>query len=138
MHDHHDFNILYPMFWGLFALAIVLTRNFFRHRERMRALEVSNRLLEKGLTIPPEMADALKPPVRQPPSAARDLRTGAILLAVAFAMAIMGYMISKGDPAAPQHAMAFHPLYGAAFFPGLIGVVLLGFGLAGGRSRRDD
>jgi hypothetical protein len=136
MHDH-NFNIFYPMFWGLFALAIVLTRSFFRHRERMRALEVSNRLLEKGVAIPPEMVDAMKPPMRPPPSAARDLRTGAILLAVAFAMAITGFMIASGDPAAAARHGGFNPLYGGAFFPGLIGVVLLGFGLAGGRSRLD-
>jgi len=86
----------------------------------------------------PPLAEALKPPCRPPPSAARDLRTGGILLALAFAMAIMGFMISKADPAMAQHHGGFHPLYGAAFFPGLIGLVLVGFGLLGGRSRLGD
>lgn len=127
MHDHH---FLWPMFWGLFALTIILTRRFTRHRERMRALEMTQQFLEKGVTPPDVLTDALKCERRTPPTPANDIRTGAILIAVAGAMLIMGYVMSLDD-IRMGHSAGFNPLYGAAAFPGLIGLVILAFGLTG-------
>ena len=59
-----------PMFWGLFALVIVFMRRGFRHREPMEALESTQRLLEKGVAIPSELADALRPDQPRIPHAA--------------------------------------------------------------------
>jgi hypothetical protein len=130
MHDHHPY--LWPMFWGLFALVIVLTRRLTRHRERMRALELTQQFAERGVAPPEVLAQALAPEPRRACSPQRDVRTGAILIAVAVAMLVMGYVLSIDGGEARR---AFHPLYGAAAFPGFIGLVILAFGLAG-RERR--
>ena len=80
---HHEYHFLWPMFWGLFALAIILTRRFTRHRERMRALDVAQRFAEKGVAAPEVLNQALAPETRRPCSPRNDIRTGAVLLAVA-------------------------------------------------------
>jgi hypothetical protein len=127
MHDHH---YLWPMFWGLFALIIVLTRRGTRHRERMRALEMTQRFIDKGVAPPEILTQALAPEPRRPWSPQRDIRTGAILIAVAAAMLVLGYVMTLDD-IQTGHAAGVNPIYGAAAFPGLIGLVILAFGLAG-------
>ena len=127
MHDDHHF--LWPMFWGLFALAIILTRRFTRHRERMRALEIAGRFAEKGLAAPDALGEALK---RQDPAPARPdhfILGGAINIAIAGALVIMGVVRTMGSTGRYQDFAAPHPLFGAAAFPGLIGLVLLVYGL---------
>lgn len=124
-----EYHYLWPMFWGLFALAIVLARRFTRHRERMRALEVVQQFAEKGLAAPEVLNQALAPEPRRPCSPTNDIRTGAILLAVAGALIVMGFILSADDLG--RFHGGIHPLFGAAAFPGLIGLVLIGFGLTG-------
>lgn len=124
MHNHH---YLWPMFWGLFALTIVLTRRFTRHRERMKALEMAERFAEKGVAPPELLAQALAPEPRLLSSPQSDIRRGAILIAVAAGLVIMGFIVSADDTG----RIGLHPLYGAAAFPGLIGLVLIAFGLFG-------
>ena len=126
---HHEYHFLWPMFWGLFALAIVLTRRFTRHRERMRALDVAQQFAEKGVAAPDVLTQALAPEPRRPCSPRNDIRTGAILLAVAGALIVMGFVLSADDLG--RFHGGLHPLFGAAAFPGLIGLVLIGFGLTG-------
>jgi hypothetical protein len=127
MHDEHRF--LWPMFWGLFALAIILTRRFTRHRERMRALEMAERLAEKGVAPPEVVTQTLAPPLREPRVPAEDIRNGAILIAVAVGMIILGFVMDLDDTRM-GHGGGLSPLFGAAAFPGLIGLVILAFGLA--------
>ncbi len=126
MHNHH---FLWPMFWGLFALTIILVRRVTRHRERMRALDMTQRLVEKGVTPPDILMQALQPEPRRPRTRANDLRLGSILLAVAAAMLVMGAVISTGDAGRFHGYGGLNPLLGAAAFPGLIGLVFLTFGL---------
>ena len=126
MHDHH---YLWPMFWGLFALAIILARRFTRHRERMRALDIAQQLAEKGVAAPELIAQALQREPRPPRSPSDDIRHGAILVAVAVGLACLGYFATMDDFSQGRGSL-FHPLYGVATIPGLIGLVLIGFGLA--------
>lgn len=125
MHNGHYWA---PMFWGLFALAIVLTRRFTRHRERMRALEVAERLAAQGVAAPEVVSKTLECEVRPPPAPMNEVRTGAILIAVCIGMLILGFVLDADGHGGDS---GFHPLYGAAAFPGLIGLVFVGFGLAG-------
>jgi hypothetical protein len=129
MHDYHFF---FPMFWGLFALTIILARRFTRHRERMRALEVAAKFAEKGLPAPEAVTAALHREPSRPLTRRHQIMNGAVLIAVAVAMLIFG-AIMQWDDAANGRA-GLHPLFGAAAFPGLIGVVVLIFGLV----RRDQ
>ncbi len=125
----HEYHFLWPMFWGLFALAIILTRRFTCHRERMKALEVAERFAEKGLAAPEVLSQSLK---RQEPVPARPdhfILAGAINIAVAGAMVIMGVVRTMASTGRYQDFAAPHPLFGAAAFPGLIGLVLLVYGL---------
>jgi hypothetical protein len=116
-----------PMFWGLFALAIILTRRYTRHRERMRALEVAERLAVQGVAAPEVVSKTLEREPRPPRSPMNDLRAGAILIAVSIGMLILGFILTADGHGGDS---GFHPLYGVAAFPGLIGLVFLGFGLA--------
>jgi hypothetical protein len=126
MHDHH---FLWPMFWGLFALAIVLSRRYTRHRERMRALDIAQNLAEKGVVAPELVNQALQREPRRPCSPRDDIRFGAILLAVAIGLVFLGFMVSMDDLSQGRGSL-FHPLYGVAAFPALIGLVIIGFGLS--------
>lgn len=126
----HNGHFWVPMFWGLFALAIILTRRFTRHRERMRALEVAERLAAQGVAAPEVVSKALEREPRPPRSPMNDIRVGAILIAVSLGMIVLGYVLSVDDIRS-GHEPGLNALYGAAAFPGLIGLVLLGFGLSG-------
>lgn len=120
----HEYRFLWPMFWGLFALAIILTRRFTCHRERMRALEMAERFAEKGIAAPEIVSRALERPDRSSANPEHFILGGMINIAVAAAMCIMAYVLASDD-----NRQGIYPLFGAAAFPGLIGIVLLGFGL---------
>jgi hypothetical protein len=123
MHDH-AFGMLWPIFWALFGLAFWLVTVILRHRARMKKLEMVRSLAEKGVAIPPELSAALAPEPRREPTPEGDVRAGLIMLAAAAGLAIMGTIIIfvMDRPA--------WPIYGAASFPALIGLVLLGLGMA--------
>lgn len=126
---HHEYHFLWPMFWGLFALAIILSHRFTRHRERMRALEIAQSLAEKGVATPELVTQALTREPHAPRTPVDDLRNGAILVAIGVGLAILGFFANMDDLSQGRGSL-FHPLYGVATIPGLIGLVLIGFGLA--------
>lgn len=136
MHDNDHWGIFFPMFWGLFALTIIIVKSVIRHRARMRAFDVTRQLAEKGIAVPAEVADALKPPTRSERqySPQRDLRLGVILLAVAASMVILGLVLQYNHMG--PDAMRIHPVIGAAAFPALIGLAMLG--LWASNPRRND
>ncbi len=133
MHDHH---YLWPMFWGLFALTIILTRRFTRHRERMRLLDLTQKFADKGVAPPDILNQTLTREDREHCTPQRDIRRGAVLIAVAAGMLVFGYVMSVDD-ARMGHGGGLNPLYGAAAIPGLIGLVFLLFGLFG-RAKTPD
>lgn len=136
MHDNDHWGIFFPMFWGLFALTIIIVKSVIRHRARMRAFDVTRQLAEKGIAVPAEVADALRPPTRgeRQCSPQRDLRLGVILLAVAASMVILGLVLQYNHMG--PDAMRIHPVIGAAAFPALIGLAMLG--LWASNPRRND
>jgi hypothetical protein len=119
---YHLVQILVPLFFFLFVAVVSLGPAWLRSKERMALMDTARKAVERGETVPPELIEALKPE-RPTPSPQRDLRTGAVLIAVAIAVAVMGVMVSLQDET------VVYPLFGAAAFPGLIGVVYLLFGL---------
>ena len=137
MHDHDHWGIFFPMFWGLFALTIIIVKSVLRHRARMRAFDVTRQLVEKGVSVPAEVAEALKPQIRggdRQCSPQRDLRGGVILLAIAAAMVVLGVVLQYNGFGPEQ--MKIHPVIGAAAFPALIGLAMLG--LWASNPRRND
>lgn len=124
MHDHQAYGMLWPMFWALFGLCFWLVPTIIRHQARMKKLDLIRSLAEKGVAIPPELSAALAPEPRRERTPESDVRIGLIMLAGALGLAILGSIIIfvMGRPA--------WPIYGAASFPALVGLVYLGLGAA--------
>jgi hypothetical protein len=117
---HNPAGTFVPLFFFLFLAAVTVVPMWLRSRERVALMETARKALERGETLPPELLEALKPEDRVP-SAERDLRKGAALVAIALALIVLSLMISLED------RDIVYPLMGAAAFPGFIGLVRLAF-----------
>jgi hypothetical protein len=114
------FQILIPLAPFLMIAAIVIIPKWYRTNERREMQKTLRAAIDKGQTLPPELVDALsKDSVRPPATAARDLRTGIILLAVSVGIALMGYGISF------EEMDALYPFAGFAAIPGTIGLAFI-------------
>ena len=117
-----------PIFSSLFLFsflaAVILVPMFLRSRERMALVKAARDAIERGAVLPPELIEALKPE-QQAPSAERDLRRGAVLIAVALALVVFSMALSIPD------FEVVGPLLGIAAFPGLIGLVYVAFWFTG-------
>lgn len=130
--------VLVPLAPFIVAVLIVGTVFYFSSRDRREVLETVREAMRNGQTLDPETIKALGVPQKKQGNG--DLKGGLILIAVALALIVLGWVISNtvtmdtGDP---------EPLYlltGIAAFPGFIGLVLTGFGLAriGKKNRSGD
>lgn len=122
------FQILIPLAPFIMIIAIVVVPAILKSKERKEMQETLRKAIEKGQPLPPEVIDALsKDGVKAPPSAARDLRTGVILLAVSIGVALFGYAFSFVDGFEESKAVA--PIMGLAAIPAAIGAafVILSF-----------
>ena len=75
---------------AMFAMiaAIVIVPTWLKSKERIDMQATLRASLDKGQPLPPEMIEALTRQTGKPPaSAARDLRTGVILLALSLGIA---------------------------------------------------
>lgn len=92
--------------------------------KRKNVLKTVEEAIRAGQDLTPETIRALGMPRK---NANGDLKAGAILIAVALALIVMGFTIGavEGD----DEAMYIMPSIAA--FPGFIGIVLLFFGLTG-------
>lgn len=116
----NGFQILIPLAPFLMIAAIVIIPKWYRTNERREMQKTLRAAIDKGQTLPPELIEALsKDGVRPPATAARDLRTGIILLAVGAGIALMGYGISF------EEMDALYPFYGFAAIPGMIGLAFI-------------
>ena len=116
----NGFQILIPLAPFLMIAAIVIIPKWYRTNERREMQKTLRAAIDKGQTLPPELVDALsKDSVRPPATAARDLRTGIILLAVSLGVALMGYGISF------EEMDALYPFAGFAAIPGMIGLAFI-------------
>ena len=129
--ESHHFDPILPMFWGLFALCLTIVPMILRHQARMKTMEMMRRMLESGVTPPPEMLEVLKQP-RMPHSARHDLRIGVVMLAVAGAMVILAGVLQFNG----MGPHGIHPLFAVAFFPGMVGAALIGLWMV--NPRRND
>jgi hypothetical protein len=119
---------------GLFAMVVLIV--FFSingaTQKRKAILNTVEEAIRAGQDMTPEKIAALGMP---PKKGDGDLKSGAILLAVAAALMVFGWMVSSMDHDAEEAQMVFT---GIAAFPGFIGVVLLGFGFANSKNKSEE
>ena len=96
-------------------------------QKRKAALNTVDEAIRAGQQLTPELVRALGMPRKERGS---DLKSGAILLAVALAFVVLGWPTAAVDADAEE---AFRIMAGLAAFPGFIGLVLIGFGLTGSK-----
>jgi hypothetical protein len=116
-----------PLALFLCIAGVIIFANWNRAQERKATLEVVERLLEKGQPAPPDLIASLGyRPMRQ---SLRDLRLGLVMLAMAAGFLIMAWCQWRFSRAEVPYVNG--SMVGAAAFPGLIGLVLVGFWLFG-------
>ena len=89
---------------AMFAMiaGIVIVPTWLKSKERQEMQATLRASLDKGQPLPPEVIDALtRQTVKPPASAARDLRTGVILLALSLGIAatfsFIGYRFGEDE-----------------------------------------
>ena len=120
-------DILVPL--GVFAMvaAIVGFNVWGAASRRRQVMETVRDAIRSGQSLDPETIKALG--AEEPKGKGGDLKPGMILIAVAAALVVFGFLIGRSDFAdAPEVVTVFIAI---AAFPGFIGVVLVLFGLAG-------
>lgn len=114
------FEVLIPLAPFLMVVAIVVIPSWLKSRERREMQATLRAAIEKGQSLPPEVIEAISKDNAKPPAtAARDLRTGVILLAVAIGIAVFGYAVSFAE------MDAYYPIVGIAAIPGMIGLAFI-------------
>lgn len=116
--------------WSEFLIPIAVMASFvvivalvlsFQLRNKRLLMEAIRLCIEKNQAVDPLLVEAI---ARSARATGRDLRRGCILLAFAIASLIFGYTF--GVLTNPQVGAA---AMGLAAFPGLLGLVFIGFGL---------
>ena len=119
-----DFNVmLVSIAPFLMVVAIVWIAVSANARNRQQTLRVVEEGIRNGQTLTPDTIRALGMPRKDGNG---DLKSGGILVAVAVALIILGFAIYgvEGD------SEVLYIMPAVASFPGLIGLVLVAFGLA--------
>jgi hypothetical protein len=101
-------------------------------QKRKAILNTVEEAIRAGQDMTPEKIAALGMP---PKDSNRDLKSGSILLAVAAALIVFGWMVSGMDHDAEEAQMVFG---GIAAFPGFIGLVLVAFGLMSKKNKTEE
>lgn len=123
-------DILVPL--GLFAMVVAIVAiNVAGSASRRKAvLATVQEAIRSGQELKPETIKALG--VQEKPKGG-DLKSGAILLAVAAALIVLGFAVSGLEP--DQEVLSI--MAAIAAFPGFIGVVLILFGLFSKKKDQD-
>jgi hypothetical protein len=124
--------VFVPLAPFIMTVLIVATVFFFSSRNRREVLETVREAIRNGQTLDPETIKALGMPQKK--SGNGDLKGGLILIAVALALIVMGWMMASTIPQSAAEPDPMIMMTGIAAFPGFIGLVLTGFGVA--RARR--
>ncbi len=116
----NGFEILIPLAPFIMVIAIVAIPAWLKSRDRREMQATLRSAIEKGQPLPPEVIDSISKENAKPPAtAARDLRTGVIMLSVAVGVALFGYAVSFAE------MDAYYPIVGIAAIPGMIGLAFI-------------
>lgn len=125
-------DILVPLGTFVMVVCIVLIAMNSGTQRRRAALQTVEEAIRSGQQVTPEFVRALGMPRE---NGNGDLKAGAILIAVAVPFMILGAAITNVSSDADE---AMPIMSAIAAFPGLIGVVLVGFGLLGRKKNSDE
>jgi len=113
--------VLIPIMFFAMIAAIVIVPTWLKSKERQEMQATLRASLDKGQPLPPEVIDALtRQTVKPQASAARDLRTGVILLSLSLGIAATFSFI--GLKFAEDEAWGFGAF---AAIPGFIGLAFI-------------
>ncbi|PWE17373.1 hypothetical protein DDZ18_06725 [Marinicauda salina] len=116
-------DIVVPVSLFLMVVAIVWVSMHFASKNRQNVLETVREAARSGQQLTPETIRALGMPKK---TGGGDLKAGAIMIAIALALLVLGGSIAAVEPEEASEVMPI--MAGVAAFPGFIGVVLLVFG----------
>lgn len=133
MHDLAE--VLVPIAMFSIVAAIILVPVVMRSHERRAAISAIKLMGEKGQPTPPELVTVLQQ-THRPRTPGGNLKFGFILLAVAAAMNVLA--LTKYAFSADPMPHLNGSLIGASAFPGLIGLVLIGYWAFNRKTKLDD
>ncbi|WP_409018480.1 DUF6249 domain-containing protein [Brevundimonas vesicularis] len=112
--------ILIPLAPFIMVIAIVVIPAWLKSRERKEMQETLRTAIAQGQTLPEELVEKLtRQEIKEPATAAKDIRLGVILLSVSIGIVLLAAAIGMMDPD------AFYPVAGAGAIPGMIGVAFV-------------
>jgi len=128
-------DILVPLGVFTMVVAIVALNVLGANSRRKAVLETVREAVRSGQELSPETIRALgvEPGKRNN----GDLKSGAILLAVAAGLIVLGWAIAMVEGGGMDSEIMFI-MTAVAAFPGFIGIVLLMFGLFGQKKNEQD
>lgn len=119
----------------LMVVAIVGVVFWSISANRRSVQETVREAIRSGQSLDPATIKALGAPQKKPDGNG-DLKSGFILIAIAAALIVLGFSIGYVEPGDADEAVPV--MLAIAAFPGFIGIVLVFFGLANTRKRRQD
>ncbi len=116
---------LIPIAFFAALAAIIILPSYFKSKERQHMHETVRTAIEKGQELPPEVIQAVSQGGKFMSTRTQDFRKAAIWLAIAGALATMGFIVTwyhgfDDDTVVP---------FAFAVIPAFVGIVYLVFGL---------
>ena len=102
--------IVFASTTAMLGLALFIPR-YFRAQKRATIYKTVELFTARNQPVPPEIMDSL---TQDTLLSGNDLRRGAVLLSVALALIVLGFVVDA------------RPLIGVAAFPGLVGLAFIG------------
>lgn len=116
--------MLIPIAFFAMIAGIVIAPVWIKSRDRTEMQATLRAAIEKGQPLPAEVVEALsKDTTKLPPTAARDLRTGVIMVAVSLGIGLFGYAFQFVGGS--EEAKASFPIMGMGAIPGMIGLAFI-------------
>jgi hypothetical protein len=107
-----------PITMGICVAVVILVFLFLRYRARLDYQQTVRFAVEKGQQLTPEFLERLaERSIKQERNPNRDLRFGAIAIAIGLAIGSFGLILGEPD--------AVRPLIGVGNLPFLVGVAML-------------
>jgi hypothetical protein len=129
-----DGDTIVPLFIVGGALAVILMPIYWRTMERKRVLEAVRDMANGGTPMSPDLVASLLAPMQQQPipNRLRDIRRGVILLSLALAIVIIGfvaYIIAANTGGGRESIAVGSGVAAVAAIPGCVGLAFLILGL---------
>jgi len=125
--------ILVPLSPFVMVVLIVATVFYFNSKNKRAILETVREASRNGQPLDAETIKALGMPTNK--SEGGDLKAGFVLIALAAAIVVTGVLVSGING---NDSDVLRGTLAGASFPGFIGIVLVLFGLAGARQRKQE